>query len=66
VGETYGQHLLHAADFAVRMIIGGLACLVHAFLPFLFRTTGSDTIAELNERMVRRRRSAGGSRARLA
>jgi hypothetical protein len=61
VGETYGQHWLHAADFAVRMILGGLACLVHACLPFLFCKTASETIGELNERMVLRRRSDGGT-----
>ena len=39
----------------MRMIVGGLACLVHALLPFLFSKTGSRAIEDLNERMVTRR-----------
>jgi hypothetical protein len=57
VGETYGEHLGHAACFGVRMIAGGFACLVHAVLPFLFVHTGSRAIGELNERMITGRRA---------
>jgi hypothetical protein len=56
VGETYGEHLAHASDFGVRMILGGLACLVHGLLPFLFVRTGSTVIAALHTRMVTHRR----------
>jgi len=58
VGETYGQHLVAASGFGFAMILGGLACLVHGLLPFLFLRTGSNTIARLNERMVVSRRRA--------
>ena len=56
VGENYVEHLRHAAGFAVSMIGGGLAVLVHAVLPFLFVKTGSGIIADLNTRMVTNRR----------
>ena len=52
VGETYGEHLVTATGFGLSMIFGGLACLVHGLLPFLFVRTGSRTIARLHERMV--------------
>lgn len=52
VGETYLQHLRSAATFAVRMLAGGLACMVHAFLPFLFERTASRCIHQLHQRMV--------------
>lgn len=52
VGETYLQHLCSAAGFAAKMFIGGTACLLHAFLPFAFRRTGSECITQLHERMV--------------
>jgi hypothetical protein len=52
VGETYGQHLVSAAGFSVRMLGAGLACLIHALLPFLFVRTGSNTIAKLYDRMI--------------
>ncbi len=60
VNETYGEHLLVASGFALRLIAGGLACLVHALLPVLFVKTGSAIIEELHERMVVNRRSSGG------
>ena len=55
VNETYGQHLHSATSFGVRMVVGGLACLVHGLLPFLFTSTGSNTIRALHERMVTNR-----------
>jgi len=58
VGETYIEHMGRAACFGVRMIGAGIACLIHALLPFLFVRTGSATIAELNDRMVVNRRVA--------
>lgn len=58
VGETYSEHLARAACFGMRMIGAGMACLVHALLPFLFERTGSAAITELNDRMVVNRRAA--------
>jgi hypothetical protein len=55
VGETYLQHLCAACWFATRMIFGGIAVLLHAFLPFAFRRTGSECITELHARMVTKR-----------
>ena len=52
VGETYGQHLRSAAGFSIQMICGGVACLVHGFLPFLFTSTGSSVIRRLHEQLV--------------
>jgi len=56
VDETYFEHLVHASRFGFAMIIGGVACLLHALLPFAFITTGSDCIHRLYERMVVNRR----------
>jgi hypothetical protein len=55
VGESYVEHLGVALSFAGRLMLGGAACFVHAFLPFLFVKTGSSTIAELHDRMVANR-----------
>ncbi len=52
VGETYTEHMAMAAGFSIRMLAAGLACMVHAVLPFLFVKTGSTTIAGLHDRMV--------------
>ena len=48
VGETYGQHLRFALRFGTRMTLGGLAAAIHALLPFLFITTASRVLEELN------------------
>jgi hypothetical protein len=52
VGETYGQHFAHATGFGLRMIAGGLACMLHGLLPFLFVRTGSRQISKLHGTMV--------------
>ena len=53
-GESYGEHFGAAAGFGFRMIGGGLACLVHAVLPFLFQRTGSETVKGLNATLCKR------------
>ena len=52
VGETYLEHLFQASYFGMRMVVAGLACLVHALLPCLFETTGRTAISELHSKMV--------------
>lgn len=56
VGETYGEHLMMASGFGIRMVLGGIACLIHGLLPFLFVKTGSAQISGLHETMVANRR----------
>jgi Family of unknown function (DUF6356) len=51
VGETYGEHMVRASCFGGRMIVAGLACMLHAWLPFIFVRTGSQAINELHARM---------------
>ena len=58
VGETYWTHLLRASWFGVRMLVAGVACLIHAVLPFTFVKTGSQAITELHAAMVTNRRAA--------
>lgn len=55
VGETYGEHLVQASRFGGRMILGGIACLLHGIFPFLFVKTGSREISRLHDRMVAHR-----------
>lgn len=61
VNETYGQHFVAAFSFGARMVVAGLACLVHGLLPFLFTSTGSNAIRELHERMVTNRARQGSA-----
>ncbi len=68
VGETYVEHLGVAARCGVAMIGAGIACLVHALLPFLFVRTASDCLTRLYQRMVAQRsrlQAVPGDGARL-
>jgi hypothetical protein len=55
VGETYAEHFAAAGGFGVKMIVGGVACVVHAVVPGLFITTGSGTVKKLYDQMVAKR-----------
>ena len=55
VGETYAEHAAQAAGFGGLMIGAGLACLVHAILPWMFETTASNLVLRLHDRMTQRR-----------
>ncbi len=61
VNESYWQHLASAAGFGFRMIWGGLVCLVHAVIPGVCCTKGSEMIGELHEKMVINRRGLAQS-----
>lgn len=56
VGESYFEHLFMASCFSGRMLLGAAACFIHALIPGLCVKTGSNTIRELNDRMVVNRR----------
>ena len=59
VGETYGEHLVFATGVGGRLMLAGIACLLHGIFPFLFERTGSRAIIDLHGRVT------GGARARL-
>jgi Family of unknown function (DUF6356) len=52
VGETYGEHFVFAVTLGSRMVVGGLACIVHGVVPEVCKTTGSRTIRALALRLV--------------
>lgn len=57
VGESYFEHMGMAFSFGFRMLLAGLACLVHGLVPGLCKARGSSMIARLHEEMcVSRRR----------
>lgn len=55
INETYLQHLLSAGGFAVRLLLAGCVCCVHAVVPCLFTLTASDMLQRLHEDMVTQR-----------
>jgi hypothetical protein len=54
VGETYGEHFGVAFRVGLAMVLGGLACFVHALFPKLFERTGSAAIKRLYAAIVAR------------
>jgi hypothetical protein len=58
VGETYLEHMGSAGRFGSRMILSGVACMLHGLFPFLFVKTGSNTVRTLHDTMVVNRRRA--------
>ncbi|OAO01605.1 DUF6356 family protein [Parasphingorhabdus sp.] len=55
VDETYVEHLVFAGSFGLKMIWGGLGAVVHALIPGLCITAGSDMIKTLNDTIVTQR-----------
>ena len=54
VGETYFQHMGVATRTGFKLAGGAIACFVHALFPFLFVTTGSQTIEKLHRQIHKR------------
>ena len=54
LGESYFKHFYSAFLFGFNMVIGGLACIIHAFLPFLFKKTGSNILIKMTHRFIER------------
>lgn len=56
VGESYSEHATFAAGVGARMVLAGLACIIHGVLPFVFIDTGSRCIRGLNDTLTNRRK----------
>ncbi|OGT35355.1 MAG: hypothetical protein A3F11_01790 [Gammaproteobacteria bacterium RIFCSPHIGHO2_12_FULL_37_14] len=54
IGETYFQHFKFALKFGICMLIGGMACIIHAIFPFLFENLGSDYLLKMTTDFVNR------------
>lgn len=47
VDETYWQHMQFAAGFSYKLLLAGMAAMVHAIFPFLFEKTASTIVRNL-------------------
>jgi hypothetical protein len=48
---TYFQHMIRALSISYKLLVSSVACLIHAFFPFVFETKASSTIKNLCERL---------------
>jgi hypothetical protein len=62
IGESYATHFGHAAWFGLRLIGGGIACLIHGIFPFLYVKTASRTIDRLHAKLHGRAEKANWER----
>ncbi len=61
VGESYLQHMRFACRFGGRMLLGGIAAVVHSVFPFLFVTTAS----RISDELVRMRAASRSRSVRV-
>ncbi len=54
VDESYLEHAMFASRFSAKLLLAGLAALVHAVLPFCFEKTAGNMIRELHGEIVNR------------
>lgn len=47
VDESYGEHLVFAGKFSLKLFAAGFCALVHAIIPCMFEKTASRMIAEM-------------------
>jgi hypothetical protein len=64
LGETYLEHQGVALSFAGELMVAGLACAIHAFIPALFTRTASQKIERLYLRLNVKRHANSPDRAR--
>ena len=53
VNETYFQHIRIAFKIGFTTLVTGVFCLIHGLIPSLFKKTGSNQIAKMNEMISR-------------
>ena len=54
VGETYLQHFHNASSIGRLMLVGGIACFIHAIFPFVLEKTASNVLFNLMRFFVNR------------
>ena len=58
VGESYVEHAAIAGRFGLKMVAGGIKCLIHALLPGFHVRAASDAVHALHGELEQRRRVA--------
>ena len=53
MGETYLKHMLVALKCSARLYLAAAACMIHAFVPFLFTTTATNISKNVIENRIK-------------
>ena len=46
---SYMQHFVVSSTLSISFFIGSVKALIHAFIPYLFETSSTDTLRELQD-----------------
>ena len=49
INKSYYVHLKDAFYYGLRLLIGGLAAIIHAIFPFILTSVASDTVNDLHK-----------------
>ena len=60
INETYIEHFLCASHMAKEMAKISTIMMIHAICPFLYETTASDKLKELNDKIQKRKECQNG------
>ena len=55
VNETYFEHMRVALKYGMKMVVGGIAGIIHAVFPFLFETTATSVAQEVVDHAAQRK-----------
>lgn len=55
VNETYFEHLFFAQKCGWRMVLAGIACVIHSIIPSIFAATASSTMKQLDQEITARK-----------
>jgi hypothetical protein len=55
INETYGEHFRFAGLRGLKLVFGGLACIIHSIFPFFFVDTASRIIHGIHSEMTARK-----------
>ncbi|MDR3492000.1 MAG: DUF6356 family protein [Gammaproteobacteria bacterium] len=55
IGESYPQHLRYAFNSGLKLMLAGLACMIHSVFPFLFVNTASQTVKDIHQTIMNRK-----------
>lgn len=47
MNEGYFEHMFYALRYGLKMILGGIALIIHSIIPDIFVTTGSRTMRSI-------------------
>jgi cell division protein FtsL len=54
LNETYVEHFVEANKFSIALLKATVACAIHSVFPFMFQTTASSIVADLQKKMTNR------------